>query len=546
MPIANLFFVFGAYQCLLHAYCAFQAGDPRLLMPHVLAYLHDLALLTLMLLVYRLLLRLFPQFQRGVAIFGGVGFFLCGILLASYPQFLREYLIFPVNLFDADMQTTETLIADYLGVTALWPAAGALLLGIGATFLTVRVRVPRTLAMLLLSLVIILTGLTLPRPSPQPFIFSLQQEAIAFLNNQPRVVPSLKRYAGQADSTDATANDGFTSAAPVTNYRHIVLLVFEGVTAQDFEREFLALPDGFYAQHQAQAVYFDRYYATNLDSYTSLIAMLTAIQVPYRAYADSRLYERVNDAQNVTRMLRAQGWYTAFFSTYQYQPFVPTRSDWDAIFDLTNLPVTGTWLTLGKSKMEAATEDNAALATIAATVQQHDHAFVLHELVYGHSPEWRATTGKTQLQYYDEYLRELTRLMADAHLLEDALLVIVSDHGDRAKAAEAENYRVPLLMVGAQIQPRTQSAMLNHLDLPSLIWHYAANTPFPQARQDVVAVGSSEKWVYGAITHDGACLFINDARGTVMTQQGSLAPADVQQAFQTRVNAFARRFELPN
>jgi hypothetical protein len=63
-------------------------------------------------------------------------------------------------------------------------------------------------------------------------------------------------------------------------------VVLEGVTTARFEQEFLTRPQGYYAHVRDRSVYFDEYHTTNLDSYTSLIAMLTSVQVPYRAYAD--------------------------------------------------------------------------------------------------------------------------------------------------------------------------------------------------------------------------------------------------------------------
>lgn len=543
LQLERLILMLACYQIFLHGYFVIEAQDPRLLLPHLIAGIHDMALLGLLSVAGLLLLRWTPLRIKAItSVCLRVGCVLCGMALASYPRFLREYLVFPVNLFEADIQTTTVLVSDYLGAAALWPVLFALLFGLGSMFLKSRVRLPRKLALLLPGFVLIITALTLQRPSPHPLLFSLQQQAEALFSNQPRVVPSLKRPSSLADSIHQDVNDGITAAASVTNYRHLLLLVLEGITSQEFEQEFLKIPDGFYAQHKDHAVYFERYYATNLDSYTSLIAMLTAIQTPYRAYADSSLYERVNDAMNLTGILRSQGWHTAFFSTYQYQPFVPTRAAWNDIFDMTNLPVDGTWISLGTSKMEAATEDKAALPTLVATVRQHEHAFVLHELVYGHSPAWRAATGKTTLQYYDEYLRDLIRMLSEEDLVKDSLVVVVSDHGDRAKAADADNYRVPLLVVGEHIQAQRQSEMFNHLDLPQLILHYGANTRFPEPRNQVVVVGSTEKWIYGTITNDGDFLFINDSRGTVMSQDGNITPSDVQHAFQTRLNEFARHF----
>ncbi|HSV99793.1 MAG TPA: sulfatase-like hydrolase/transferase [Sedimentisphaerales bacterium] len=323
---------------------------------------------------------------------------------------------------------------------------------------------------------------------------------------------------------------------------HVLLVVLEGITSDAFEQEFLTRSDGFYSRVKGHATYFSQYHATNLDSYTSLIAMLTSVQVPYRAYADEKLYTSVNLASNLPRLLRSMDFRTLFICTCAHQPFVPTRNDWDRVMHRGDLPSLDGWVSLGSSRMEAATEDRAGLPKIEEFVAAGRRSFVLHELVFGHTPQWRAKTGQTQLAYYDAYLHDLLDRLEARDLASRSLLVIVSDHGDRARAADAANYRVPLLIAGEGIRPGVDGAFRSHLDLwPIIISHLSGET-MPPARSQILVVGSTERWVYGAISNAGESLFIEDSTGKALSRRGALDPSGIHREFQASLDEFGRRF----
>lgn len=464
-----------------------------------------------------------------------------GLLLASYPLFLREYLAFPVNIFATDTATVRVFVLEYLGIASLWPVAVALALGIASLLVPFRISLPRLACRIVLSLIIIAAAITMPRSSPQPFVYSLQQELTNQIFGGDRVVPSLRRPASRSDF-ETHLPSSMLAAVQELRADHILLLVLEGVTARDFEEEFLPLKGGFFERVKEHSAYYRQYYATNLDSYTSLIAMLTSVQVPYRAYADESLYDAVNEAPSLTENLRNQGYRTLFISTYEHQPFVPTRNHWDRIMDRGDLPSLDGWVSLGSSRMEAATEDRAALPAILDFITTSQKSFTLHELVYGHSPEWRATTGKTQLEYYDAYLTGLLDRLTAAQLEPRTLIIVVSDHGNRSKSSDAENYRIPLLVTGHGVRPLVDNTFRSHIDLEGVIAHYLVDTALPPNQERVFVVGSTERWVYGEIHETGDHLFIDDRSGRVLAHSGNLKPSKLYSDFQALLDKFGRRY----
>jgi len=120
--------------------------------------------------------------------------------------------------------------------------------------------------------------------------------------------------------------------------------------------------------------------------------------------------------------------------------------------------------------------------------------------------------------------------------------VIVSDHGNRAHASDVANYRVPLLIVGKRIQPRVDAAFRSHLDLWPIVTSHLSGETLPPARSQILMVGSTERWVYGAVSDAGGYLFIEDPTGKVLSRRGDLDPLGVHREFQASLDEFGRRF----
>lgn len=524
---------------LLHVIALARQRDPRLLVPHAVGWLHDCAILALLAGASAALLRLRRRTLARVAFHGGLGLLLASaMVLALYPGLLPVFLAAPTNIFAADAATAGTFFRHYLGIGALWPLAVVLAAGVAGRRIPFRFRRAGRRGRIATLALVLLTGLTLGRDSPNPVVFGLQA-GLRHLG-KPREVPRLTTSFDSVESPPPQPAADWSAAARAARYDHVLVIVLEGVTAADFENGLLRRPRGFFERHRQHARYFSRYYATNLDSYTALLAMTSSVQVPFRAYAAPERYAAVNDAPNIVRGLRSNGFRTLFVSTYAYQPFVPNPRDWDQILGRGDLGDLKQWISVGSNRMEAATEDRAALPAILEFMTAHPRSFVLAELVFGHSPEWRAKTGLAPLDYYDRYLSELWDRLASAGLSARTLLVVVSDHGDRSRPAEPENYRVPLLVLGEGQEPGVDEALRSHLDFQGIIAHHLAGTAMPAARSAVTFVGSTERWIYGMLLAAGEYAFLDDRTGQLLS--GNLPPRFVHEAFQAQVSRFAAGF----
>jgi hypothetical protein len=313
----------------------------------------------------------------------------------------------------------------------------------------------------------------------------------------------------------------------------------------EFEKEFMrGRSSRFYGRVATNSLYFANYYTKNLDSYTSLITMLTSQQVPYCSYTDTTLYDAVNQSASLARDFRQSGFRSYFVSTYDTQPIVPVRNEWTSILHRRDLPARGEWLTVESGRMESATEDRAAIPTITSLAKSNPKTFVLQELAWGHTTAWRAKTGLTTLAYYDKYFNDLLdRLVADG-TWSQSLIVIVSDHGDRFGASKVSNYRVPLLIVGPGVSAGCDTALRSHLDLRQIVAAFVGGEAMPKPRQRILVTGSTERWGYGEIDEAGGALFIDDKSGRVLARRGQLDPEAVNREFQGSIDRFGKRFGL--
>ena len=528
-PVERTALALAGIQLALHVTFALASKDPRILVPHLVAWTQDACLLSLMALLANIPARLGARLTT--AILRGALLAL-GATLAIYPRMLQSYLAFPVSVFSADIGIARLFLLDYLGWRGLWPSAIALVAGVIAPRLEI-LRLPCKRAFLGVALSVLFV--TCWRPAPNPLVFSLQDRLSLLTHGRSRAVPRLvPGRSGAAHGFDE-APSPLEVDRPM-RYDRVLLVVLESVTASAFERELLHRDGGFAERNAAHCRYFRRYYSLNQDSYTSLIAMTTSVEVPFRSYADPARYDAVNRLPNAPRALKKKGYRALFVSTYEHQPFVPNRADWGRIADRRDLPTLHGFVSLGTSRMEAATEDRAAIPLILSELRAAPRALVLAELVYGHAPEWRAVTGIAQLDYYDAYLTELIEGVAQAGLAPKTLVLVVSDHGERSKVSDPDNYRVPLLVVGETVAPGEDDELRSHLDLQDILAHSLMGTSLPPPRSRLMVVGSTERWVYGEIAGPSEHLFIDDQSGTVLSRGGSLEPVEVHRRFQGLVD----------
>lgn len=558
-------------QLLAHAFWHVKSRNPAWLMaPRLVACLHDALLIALLYFSCVVIARAFGGRARPAALrwVGTAAWAAAVFLLMLYPRQVPDFLNFPVNIFLVDAGAARAFARDFLTPGEVAFAAAAALFtaflprglawGGGGKFVKVAAFC-----------VLAASCLALGAPSPNPFVYGIQ-DSVRGIFGGGREFPALRRPAKAAEAAaaaDLSKGDRYSSVfddftvAPKGGGRpaRVLIVVMETVEGARFEKEMLGDGGTFIGSRRSEFRYFSNYFTTNLDSFTSMVAMVNSVFVPYQAYSDPERYGWVQRAPGLVQAFKKNGFKSMFVSTARFQPFIPSKADWDVVITRDALPAGSPGAAPPSEKMaviesppvEAAVEDRAAGSAVAGFMAGNPRAFVVQECVFGHTREWIDLTGGTQLQYYDRYFRELSESLAALDSAEAAagrapsgagtLMVLVADHGSRSGPGVRENYRVPLLMRGAGVAPGTDARFLSHLDFAGLIREALTGRRWQSDEKPVFTVGHSGNWVFGEIRKDGGCLFLENSRGRVIGGEGGLDPAQLSAGFQRYLDSFEAR-----
>ncbi len=531
-------------QLLLHLIAFVQNPDLRSGFLHFLAFQYDIVFI---LTICAILARFKDKIPRIEVITS-----LIFLVLPLYPLLMDEFMAFPVNIFSSDVSLLPFFLVNIAGFKSLIISSFSLLTA--AFFYRRRLSydkwpfgyyVKSAFIIAFAGLAVNVARAEILEVLPNPYTHGIVQTIKEAFVSSKRVVPELQYpIASQVQTTDEPSETCGPEKFFTARYEKIVILVMETVNHKDFARELEKKSFRFYEMVKDRCLVFNNYFTTNLDSYTSLISMLTEEQVPYRAYENPGFFKNVNTKNGPVSMFRANGWKTMFVCSSLFQPFVPVEQSWDMVLHGKDLPDDGQWKKLGQNAVEAGIEDKAALSTILKFVDENQKAMVMHEMVYGHSPRWMALTQKSQLEYYDEFFCDLYKGLEKRGIADKTLLLVLADHGSRAKSDEKEFYQVPLLIIGDSVKSGISEEMYSHLDLTAFIQHYVLGCEFPKPREKQLVIGHTGRWTYGCINADKSAVFLDAKSGAILGSGNIEEAMATHQMMQNQINYFAR-FQLP-
>ena len=559
----NLAVLSTASQFLTHSWWQIQSGNPSWIWPRLASWLQDAVIIFILYAAGAKLLKTFGSgsIRRYATIFYIIICSFAGCLLMLYPRHIPDFINFPVNIFFVDAGVAKEFAAMFISRAEMLILPAIALTIIFISYSLGHINLFRTDPVFNSIFFIAASSCLFIQPS-NPVIFSVQESIVSGLfgggRQFPLIVQPDKFRPGKTDGEAAArtlGSDFFTdinSAGELyenfpssKKINHIVVIVMETVESNRFISELLEDKNTFIGSGKEEFRYFSKYFTSNLDSYTSLIAMLTSVFVPFRAYSDAEAYSRVQAAPNLASALKRTGAACMFVSTALNQPFIPVRGEWDKILTRDSLPDDPSMAHIDSPPIESAVEDRAAATAIVEFMRSKSRTFVMHECVYGHTQAWSDLTGKPQLEYYDLYARELAEKITAANLRQETLLIMVADHGSRQDPAEFENYRVPLIMWGPVIKPGVDDRFLSHLDFSGLVAEALSENAWRPSQKPILTVGHSGKWVYGEICSEGKFQFLDNLRGIVLSHRGFQNPIQLNEKFQRYLNYFSSRFPAP-
>lgn len=505
------------------------------------SYLQDSSLIILVYLLWTNSSNRWPVVRTGANIFFALLLLVLMTLFALYSPFLSDLRNFPVNLFAIEPGLVRFFFQNLVTTKRLFGIS----LWLGALVLVTlrRPELPQpgkrwvwgARTGLGLSL------LSLGYQAINPLIYSVQEEARIRLvqsgvNDVVRLGPPDPRK-GQANHPLDRAFRGFERIAPL--YDKLVIFAMESIRFRDFCEPTDSI-EALCPSAPGHWKIFDHYYTPNLDSFTSLLAMLNSVFIPFQAYVNEDRYAFINNRENLVRFLNANGFSTHFvtsFGPHQVR-FTPDRNEWTSTYFNQDVRADPRFVSVTSNPVEWACEDLSALDPLIMRLEKHKQVFIFQEMVYGHSPEWARLTGIEPIDYYRRYFRKFFDLAGQRGLLDKTLVVICSDHGPREEALDPENYRVPLLLWAKGLKTSNDNRFLSHLDLKDLLLEHLAGGPTLSGHEEIWVVGHSGEYIYGQLKADSGFTFISNRTLRVKTNRSSDEVLRFNRSFQSYLHYF--------
>jgi hypothetical protein len=187
------------------------------------------------------------------------------------------------------------------------------------------------------------------------------------------------------------------------------------------------------------------------------------------------------------------------------------------------------------NKIEYACEDLAVFDDLKNIIKKNESSFILQEMVFGHSKKWEGLSGINPTKYYNNYINKLI----NTKLLDDSLLIILSDHGQRDDATKKTNYHIPLIFWSKDMKKQNNNKFYSNIDFRDiLLTKLNKKYQLPQ-QSETFTIGHSGELVYGKIDNKNY-LFINNEYLSVKT---NLNDDKIIEKFNNEFNLYRDYFE---
>lgn len=282
--------------------------------------------------------------------------------------------------------------------------------------------------------------------------------------------------AGAVSVLDKSA---FRPAQLTTRFNKIVIIVMETMTSAALEQEMAKLSEASVLRELVRNGHgYTRYYTSNQDSRTGMLGMLSSRVIPYEAYTEEGRdrYMHLSKLPSLADLFHGYGYETAFAVSQEGLEIVVSDLPWQKIISLCAQDVNEhkkSSLCFNPYEFENGCEDKVLLPRVVDFLVAHERAFVYQEMIWGHASEYNKASGKSNAEYYAEYLEALRGELRKHGMLDETLLVLTADHGFRDKTLLLEPgvYQVPMFFYATGSTPRREAGLYSHIDFKDLLLH---------------------------------------------------------------------------
>lgn len=286
--------------------------------------------------------------------------------------------------------------------------------------------------------------------------------------------------------------------------KRVLFFVMEQTSYDDFVGEVNSLDDNFFSKINSSTHWYSNYYTTNQDSRTSIWTMFSSQFIPFESYTSNwnKEYGFILEEPNLIELFNYHN-YTTTVAASMYEPsLILGAYNWDETIFLKKYPMSGS-ICVHEFDYQKGCEDKAILDEVIE--QSYDSPqFLFQEMIFGHGEAYLDKSNLSKIEYYNEYFNSVYESLRVSGELNDTMIVIVSDHGNKGYYhKEISDYQIPLLIYDQSLEHKEIDDMYSHLVFKDILLSYL-DSSIVSPLDEVFIVGQTQSNELAYINSNGS------------------------------------------
>lgn len=273
---------------------------------------------------------------------------------------------------------------------------------------------------------------------------------------------------------DKELNEYNTYTLP--NQKRILLFVLEQTSYNTFWKELENVSDerNFFLKTKENTHLFTNYYVNNQDSKTAIWTMFNSQFIPYESYIDdwNKKYGFILGKRNLIDLFNYHNYETHTACAISEPDLLLGIYNWDNITVISEKTNRSNFTCVHNLEYQDGCEDLILIDNVKEIIR-NDKLFFLQEFIYGHGVEYQLEKKLTRTAYYNEYLFEIYEFLQQENLLNDTIIIVVADHGEKDYVdKELWNYKLPLFIISNDLKYKEINNLLFQIDFKDILLSY--------------------------------------------------------------------------
>lgn len=297
----------------------------------------------------------------------------------------------------------------------------------------------------------------------------------------------------------------------IPSNKKVLVFVMEQTSYNTFVRDAgnISSDRNFFKRVENNTHIFTNYYASNQDSRTTVWTFLHSKFIPFESYVVdwTNYYGHVLKSNSLVELFNKNNYSTQVVASIYTPSLLLSAHNWSGV----NFLKEGDgkdldYVCLNEFEFQHGCEDFAILEDVKRILKENKDGglFMLQEFIYGHGTTFYELIGKSRTEYYNDYLFELYEFIESEGMLEDTLIFIVSDHGEKGYFLKGLwNFQLPLIVIGEDLDYREVDGLYSHLDFKDILLSYVEGSNLKESEGGRYFIGQTQSSDVGYVNSDG-------------------------------------------